>query len=110
MTERVKALIEQAKTLTAEERADLLNELSGESTEDIAKAWADEADSTQEGKKVASGLSTVAVKTLLIELKRDLTHLASIAAVALPADVAVRFSAALPPSGSGTRKPAAKTA
>lgn len=42
MTERVEAL-EQAKALTAEERAELLEELSGESTEDIAKAWADEA-------------------------------------------------------------------
>jgi hypothetical protein len=43
MTERVKALIELAKALTVEERAELLDELSGESTEDIAKAWADEA-------------------------------------------------------------------
>ena len=43
MTERVKALIEQAKALTADERAELLDELSSESTEDIAKVWADEA-------------------------------------------------------------------
>ncbi|MBX7116327.1 MAG: hypothetical protein K1X64_18520 [Myxococcaceae bacterium] len=39
----MKALIEQAKALTAEELAELLDELSGESAEDIATAWADEA-------------------------------------------------------------------
>lgn len=74
---------------------------------DTAREYAvalDDADSTQEGKKVESGLSTAAVKKLLVELKRDLTHLASIAAVALPADIAARFNAALPPSGSGTKK------
>lgn len=74
---------------------------------DAAREYAvalDDADSTQEGKKVESGLSTAAVKKLLVELKRDLTHLASIATVALPADISARFNAALPASGSGTKK------
>ncbi len=44
MTERVKALIEQAKSLSTEERAELLDELAGASSEDIAQAWADEAE------------------------------------------------------------------
>ena len=41
MTGRVKAVIDQAESPTAE-RAELLEELTGETTEDIAKALADE--------------------------------------------------------------------
>ena len=36
---------ERLQNLSPEERAELLYELSGESTEDIAKAWADEVES-----------------------------------------------------------------
>ena len=44
MTERVKARLETVKALTPEERAELLPmSFQGENTEDIAKAWADEA-------------------------------------------------------------------
>lgn len=74
---------------------------------DAARDYAtalDDADDAQEGKKVASGLSTAAVKKLLVDLKRDLTHLATVATVTLPADVSARFNAALPASGSATKK------
>lgn len=74
---------------------------------DAARDYAtalDDADDAQEGKKVASGLSTAAVKKLLVDLKRDLTHLATVATVTLPADVAARFNAALPASGSAAKK------
>lgn len=43
MTERLKALLEQAKLLSAEERAMLVDELTGDGDDELAKAWADEA-------------------------------------------------------------------
>lgn len=43
MTERVKKLVEQARSLTTEERAELIDELTGEIPDETAKAWADEA-------------------------------------------------------------------
>lgn len=76
---------------------------------DAAREYAtvlDESDDAQEGRKAKSGLSTVQVRALLKDLKRDLTHLASVATVSLPANVAAKFSAALPGSGF-KKKPAA---
>jgi hypothetical protein len=62
----------------------------------------EDADNVQEGKKVSAKASTARVRELLDQLKRDLSHLASVAHASVPANVAARFDAALP--STSTRK------
>lgn len=74
---------------------------------DTARVYAtslDDADVTQEGQKVKKGLSTTEVKAMLVVLKKDLTHLVSVAEATLAPDVAARFAAALPPSTPTKKK------
>lgn len=74
---------------------------------DTARVYAtalDDADATQEGKKVKKGLSTTEVKAMLVVLKKDLTHLVSVAEATLAPDVAARFAAALPSSPATKKK------
>lgn len=68
---------------------------------DLARLYAttlDDADESQEGKKKKSVLSTGQVNSMLVVLKRDLTHIVSVAHATLPKDVAAKFEATLPPS------------
>lgn len=66
------------------------------------------ADSEQESSKVTSKQATTQLNAALDRLAGNLTHLASVARLALPADVADEFDALLP--GTTRKKPAPKPA
>lgn len=76
---------------------------------DVAKVQAyldaiTEGDTDQETKKVTSKQATAQLKAAVERLAQNLTHLASIARLALPADVADAFDAALPSSPKAKQK------
>ncbi len=86
--------------------------LAGVIQDDLARAQACltlvlTANESQEGKKGASVQATAAVSATHLRLENNLKHLATVARVALPADVAAQFEALLPPSrkGKGKAKP-----